>query len=642
MATPFDKLTSNDLTLIENYIKDYVVDAEYDTELHGEFAGVENVLAPWNQAKPTLFKLFGEELILSKELSFAMTREELYRQISDLLYSNPFMQKIRETYYNGAFDKTWIDINSGAWKIKEVVSCLVNNTETFIDNKFWYWPEECKKITLKVGKEGTNSIDLFPSTKIMKVLSKVADMLGIEGFEEFRIAHSQILNQKYLKGDFSISIHPLDYMTMSDNECGWESCMSWRNFGGYRQGTVEMMNSPCVIVAYMKSKTPLHVWGGEWNNKKWRCLFIVDENLICKVKSYPYQNDQFECDVINWIRELAKENLGVEYEEDIIAWDGEGSVYHNDKRYEPDFCTGHMYNDFGTCTHHMAFVKDFNNEHSYISINYSGESECMWCGAITGMDEDGDLACCDCMTKCYCNECGERIYSRDVYEDDHGYTYCPYCFENYTVVDPVTGLRGQRGAHTPVYVIPSNQKFIGQYREAIYNSCCDLPQIINRLHSNCNEDVIAYIYDIDSEDIDKFVGSSDNLHCMEWKPNYFSWADYKTYYVFIEDLVDEELKEEYSALWELDEDDCEEVLETFKKDFHHIIETSVRAGCSHLIPGYDPPKPIVYDSSEWTSTTSSSTSYTFKARNVNGTPEVIMVDIPIKTGEENDDDYLPF
>ena len=39
MATPFDKLTSNDLTLIENYIKDYVVDAEYDTELHGEFAG---------------------------------------------------------------------------------------------------------------------------------------------------------------------------------------------------------------------------------------------------------------------------------------------------------------------------------------------------------------------------------------------------------------------------------------------------------------------------------------------------------------------------------------------------------------------------------------------------------------------------
>lgn len=641
MATPFDKLTSNDLTLIENYIKDYVVDAEYDTNLHGKFAGVENILAPWNQAKSTLFKLFGEELILSKELSFAMTRDELYRQITDLLYGNPFMVRLRELYYAGAFDKTWLDIN-GTWQVKEVVSCLVNSTDTFIDNKIMFWPDDYKKITLKVGRDGAGSIDLFPSTKVMKVLSKVADMLGVEGFEEFRIAHSQILNQKYLKGDFSISIHPLDYMTMSDNECGWESCMSWRNFGGYRQGTVEMMNSPCVIVAYMKSKTPLSLWGGEWNNKKWRCLFIVDENLICKVKSYPYQNDQFECDVINWIRELAKENLGVEYEEDIIAWDGEGSVYYNDNRYEPDFCTGHMYNDFGSCTHHMTFVKGFDNDRKYISINYSGESECMWCGAITGMDDDGDLACSDCMTKCYCQECGERIYSRETYEDDHGFVYCPYCFENYTVVDPITGLRGQRGAHTPVYVIPSNQEFIEQYREAIYNSCRDLPQIINRLHSNCNEDIIAYLYDIDSETIDKLVGSSDKLHCMEWKPNHYSWADYKTYYVFIEDIIDENLKEEYSALWGLDEDDCEEVLETFKKNFHHIIETSVRAGHNHLIPGYDPPKPIHYDNSEWTATTSSSTNYTFKVMTGNENPEVIIVDIPTKNEEDNDDDWLPF
>ena len=38
---------------------------------------------------------------------------------------------------------------------------------------------------------------------------------------------------------------------MSDNNSGWESCMSWRNNGCYRRGTVEMMNSPYVIVAYL-------------------------------------------------------------------------------------------------------------------------------------------------------------------------------------------------------------------------------------------------------------------------------------------------------------------------------------------------------------------------------------------------------
>lgn len=638
MTIPFNKLTSNDLSLIENYIKDYVVDAAYDHNLYGEFAGVANILAPWNSEKSTLFKLFGEELILSKELSFAMTKEELYRQITNLLYGNSFIQKVREAYYSGAFDRTWIDINGG-WQIKEVVSCLVNDTDTFINNKFTSWPEGYKKITLKVGRYGTDSIDLFPSTKVMKVLGKVADMLGIEGFEEFRIAHSQILNQKYLKGDFSISIHPLDYMTMSDNECGWDSCMSWRNFGGYRQGTVEMMNSPYVIVAYMKSKTPLSISGGKWNNKKWRCLFIVDDNLICKVKSYPYQNDQFERDVINWIRELAEKNLGVEYEKDIIPWNGEDSIYYNDKYYEPDFCTGHMYNDFGTCTHYMTFIKGFNSENRYISINYSGESECMWCGAITGIDDDGDLACSDCMIKCYCNECGDRIYSGEICEDDHGCTYCPYCFENHTIVDTVTGLRGQRCAHTPVYVIPSNQKFIGQYREAIYNSNRDLSQIINRLYSNINEDVIAYLYDIEA--VDKFVGSSDKLHCMSWKSCYWRWEDPETYYVFIEDIINEDLKEEYSALWGVDGDDSEKVLETFKKDFHHMVEISVRPGHEDLIPNYVPSKSINYDNSEWTTTASSPTNYTFKVININENPEIVMVDIPIKNEEENDD-KLPF
>ena len=633
MTTPFDKLTSNDLTLIENYIRDYVVDTEYNIELNGKFAGVENILGPWNHAKPTLFKLFGEELILSKELSFTMTREELYRQIADLIYSNSFIQKVREFYYNGAFNKTWTDINGG-WQVKEVVSCLTNSPDTLINNKFQFWPDDYKKITLKVGKEGTNSIDLFPSTKVMKVLGKIADMLNIEGFEEFRIAHSQILNQKYLKGDFSISIHPLDYMTMSDNECGWDSCMSWRNFGGYRQGTVEMMNSPCVIVAYMKSKTPLPVWGGEWNNKKWRCLFIVDENFICKVKSYPYQNDQFERNVINWIRELAEKNLGIKYEEDIISWNGEDNIDYHDNYYTPNFCTGHMYNDFGSCTHYMTFVKDFDNEQKCININYSGVSECMWCGAITEMDDDGDLACSTCVVKSYCHECGERIYSGEVYEDDHGFTYCLHCFENHTVVDTLTGLRGRRADHNPIYVIPSDQKFIGQYREAIYNSCRDLSQIIDRLHSNCNEAVIAYLYNIDTKTIDRFVGSSDKLHCMEWKPIYCSWRDYNTYYVFIEDLVDEDLKEKYSILWDLGEDNCEEVLETFKKNFHYIVKTSVRAGYSHLIPDYNPSKPIHYDNSEWTTTTSSSTNYTLKVINVDENSEVDINDIPIKNEEE--------
>ena len=31
-----------------------------------------------------------------------------------------------------------------------------------------------------------------------------------------------------------------------------------------------------------------------WNSKKWRELFIVNEDIISAVKQYPYENDFFE------------------------------------------------------------------------------------------------------------------------------------------------------------------------------------------------------------------------------------------------------------------------------------------------------------------------------------------------------------
>ena len=101
-------------------------------------------------------------------------------------------------------------------------------------------------------------------------LSDIADMEAI--FEQMRIKHSQILNKKRLKGTLCLSIHPLDYITISDNNCDWDSCMTWTGDdcpGEYRLGTLEMMNSPSVVVAYLDSKEPYHPLddGRAWSNK---------------------------------------------------------------------------------------------------------------------------------------------------------------------------------------------------------------------------------------------------------------------------------------------------------------------------------------------------------------------------------------
>ena len=35
----------------------------------------------------------------------------------------------------------------------------------------------------------------------------------------------------------------------------------------------------------------------EWNNKKWRSLYIVDENFITNIKGYPYQHNEFDIEI---------------------------------------------------------------------------------------------------------------------------------------------------------------------------------------------------------------------------------------------------------------------------------------------------------------------------------------------------------
>ena len=580
MNTPFNCIKANELTMIENYISDFVNDGEYG--MRGEFAGVQAVLTPWNEAKERLFKLFGEQLIHTKSMQFEMNEEDLNRQMADLIYSDPFMTKMRSEYYAGTFDSSWRFIDNG-WEIRETISTLFNSQFTYINNKVSWYDENITKISIRTT-EDSKGIDLFPSSKPMKILGKLADMLGIEGYENFRIAHSQVLNQKYLTGDFSISIHPLDYMTMSDNECGWDSCMSWRNFGGYRQGTVEMMNSPKVIVAYINSKVPYDIWGGSWSNKKWRCLFIVDDNFICKVKSYPYQNAEFEQKVIEWIAELAKENLGVEYDADIQKWNGRDDLFYNDERYKVYMRTGHMYNDFGSCDHYITFKKDFWDERNSIELVYSGESQCMWCGTIGGMANDEDLACESCLDKHYCYECGDRIYDGDVYRDDLGNEYCRCCYNDYVVEDPATGRQINRNQAYPVYIVPSTSEFIEQYKEALIHTNNDFVSLLNRTNIDPEHSVI---YLEDFYNLDK-VAKDKRMVNVKWDYRYYS-RDF--YVIGLDDLLLKEVKDNiiYDE-WDWCEDEIEENIKEFEELFDTAVRMYLNPTWHRLLPGYEPPK----------------------------------------------------
>lgn len=291
----------------------------------------------------------------------------------------------------------------------------------------------------------------------MRLARKLAAAFDISGFEDFCNKHSQCLNQKSLKGDLCLSIHPLDYMTMSDNASNWETCMSWENDGEYKQGTIEMMNSPCVVVGYLKSKCPFCFNGsseeGVWVDKRWRCLFIVDRNFILSVKNYPYQNNHLTQEVIRQFCKVAK-------------WEGANpQPFIKNKKQKIDgkqvyltLCTGCMYNDFGFTDHYIAVNPKCDGDIIYESYWYSGTSECIWCGGTDQINGEYSLHCCDCDPQYYCEECGDKIYNGDICTFDKQ-NFCSCCYNELVTYCPVMEKDVWRDETITLYLSCSNDDF---------------------------------------------------------------------------------------------------------------------------------------------------------------------------------------
>ena len=432
--------------------------------VNGKRASIDKVLTPWANAKENLYKLFGENLILEKEYKYEANQEEITSKIREIYWSNTFLREYRNKVLS-------CPSCPGIFYTLISESTLVRNC---IDISFI---EGVVKVDLPDG----TILSIHNGSKPMKSLAKIAKAYNLAGFEEFRILHSQALNNKMLKGKLCLSIHPLDFITMSDNNCGWDSCMSWEHEGDYRQGTVEMMNSPCVVIAYLSSATPMHLCdGSEWSNKKWRSLFVVDKDFICNVKNYPYEQTTLTNEILNWLGDLANKNWNCQFENEIYDSCDEYKDHTcciNKKNITIRFTSDYMYNDFCTCDHYFKLNKDFSD----VTLNYvySGAYECMYCGnTCPSLDSARDLVGCCCLEKCYCHHCGDHIYGEAMY-DSQGNCYCESCYEGYCVEDAFTDDIYDKTEMCKIYLIPMNDKNLETYIERMKKVNGNLQHFLN-------------------------------------------------------------------------------------------------------------------------------------------------------------------
>lgn len=424
---------AKDLPLMDAYVRAYG---------SPDAMSMADYLKTWYQEKSKfLLPIFQNKLIHERKVDISKTTEIINYDLEEFFDSRKWemagdyiMRMLRFVFFKGSsrWDSEFDFGYEAETKFFDAMNSLLGESAIYANNSI------SLTSTLRVNPSCTNALSrplviqngqkpFRAINSIVKALEPVCLEKWPEAFDDkyfntlhncieaSRILHSQILNSSNIEGTLCISIHPLDYITMSDNSYDWESCMTWTREdepGEHRAGTIEMLNSPCVVVAYIKGNKPYYPLGEDsvytWNNKKWRELFIIDHDFIIGIRGYPYQAKTLEKMVLNELAELAAAAGYSRYLPTVK--ETERHAIQITENYELVGRTSIMYNDFAC--HKCYYIVAENPTNFYrTEFNYSGPAICIECGNPINPNAESSVVVCDnCNGIIRCSCCGEPLY----------------------------------------------------------------------------------------------------------------------------------------------------------------------------------------------------------------------------------------
>lgn len=150
------------------------------------------------------------------------------------------------------------------------------NIDTFFDNKVSKVAENSQ---IPTGMKLIKAFKFFEPNKT--TLREVQDMA------------SQLIQENKVKGTLCFSVHPLDFLSSSENTYNWRSCHSLD--GEYRAGNLSYMVDTTTFMVYLKGADNQRLYNfGEvlWNSKKWRMLIHASDNdeIMFAGRQYPFSS----------------------------------------------------------------------------------------------------------------------------------------------------------------------------------------------------------------------------------------------------------------------------------------------------------------------------------------------------------------
>ena len=283
--------------------------------------------------------------------------------------------------------------------------------------------------------------------------------------------YSEIVQQDKITGTLCASVHPLDFLSSSENNYGWRSCHALN--GDYAGGNLSYMMDNCTIIFYIKGadnvQLPRFPESVPWNDKKWRMLgFVSDfENIIWYGRQYPFFSEEmlkkthsfFETlystyytkpdnKYLSSIKDLNNE-ITVQLSDHIFYGDkilpkSELIRNANMSAHYNDLINSHSYTPYYSI---RATRKNTQGKYPLVTVGHT--SVCACCGDDTEYVPTNNFVCKDCQKKLhpmYCQYCGKVLPDNIPYDYVWGLGHvCKECFDNYAEVCPKCGNDYQKG-----------------------------------------------------------------------------------------------------------------------------------------------------------------------------------------------------
>ena len=403
----------------------------------------DKLFADWLEGKRDFIEAFGGQLIYEwpEKVSFELGSREKSLRLDD------FIGVLENRYEN--------------YDLAEFVRA---NREGFFSNQVVEPYTTSKGDTIPKGMKLLRAFKFFES-----------DANALEAEQN---AASMIIQEDKIEGTLCLSVHPLDFLSTSENTHNWRSCHALD--GEYRSGNLSHMIDHSTFICYLKSnkdeKLPNFPPDVPWNSKKWRVLFYMSDrwDMIFAGRQYPFCTETGLDFVKNKV--FPRANLG-----DFSTWIDKKYCGFKDKDVYSNFSHSYVpvvdglvplnelvinepgslqFNDVLSSSCYDALyaykkVECFGGYkyapmHKFTRFHVGGKCNCTRCGKYP-IEITSSFMCNDCELEygdseddmfAYCPCCGSRYYYDDgVWVEGDEECVCPSCADSETTICDCCGTR---------------------------------------------------------------------------------------------------------------------------------------------------------------------------------------------------------